>query len=59
MTASQVRPRIDPDLAARIQAWADRHYVTYSAALSMLVVLGLDASASEPPSTTQPEEIQR
>jgi antitoxin component of RelBE/YafQ-DinJ toxin-antitoxin module len=50
----QIRPRIDEDIAARVQAWADEHGVQFTAAVNMLVATAL---ASQP--AQNPQEIQR
>lgn len=36
-------------LAADIQAWADKHYVSFTAAVSVLCAIGLDGQDTEAP----------
>jgi hypothetical protein len=58
MTQAQIRPRIEPDLAVLIQAWADRHHVSFNAAVNALCSIALALQTDGLP-TAQPKEIQR
>jgi hypothetical protein len=38
---TQTRPRLDDDLAAEVQAYADTYHITFTAAVKILLRLGL------------------
>lgn len=44
---TQIRPRLDDDLAARVQAYADTLHVTFNAAVKVLLHAGLNAVKEE------------
>jgi antitoxin component of RelBE/YafQ-DinJ toxin-antitoxin module len=39
---TQIRPRLDEDLAAAVQAYADDWHITFSAAVRILLRVALD-----------------
>jgi hypothetical protein len=55
---TQIRPRIEDNLAPLIQAWADRHHVSFNAATNILISIGLEAQVNGWPQPTG-QEIQR
>lgn len=44
---TQIRPRLDDDLAAEVQAYADAYRITFTAAVKILLRLGLQYSRAE------------